>query len=165
MADNDLVTKPGDATRRTVLRGAVVTGAAVPLLAACGGAKDDTSSGATGSTPESSGASEPVPKSDAAPAGGGAVVASTDDVPEGGGFIVEEAEVVITQPKAGTFLGFSSICTHQGCQVAEVADGSINCPCHGSKFSIEDGSVVSGPATEPLAEAPLVVSDKEIILA
>ncbi|MBA3264798.1 MAG: Rieske (2Fe-2S) protein, partial [Nocardioidaceae bacterium] len=46
-----------------------------------------------------------------------------------------------------------------------VADGTINCPCHGSTFSIEDGSVVSGPATEPLAEAPLIVSDKEVILA
>jgi len=146
MSDNDLAKMPAKATRRTVLRGALLTGAVMPVLAACG-AEDDTSSPSGEST------------------AGGEVIASTDDVPEGGGLIVEDSEVVITQPKAGTFLGFTSICTHQGCQVAEVADGSINCNCHGSKFSIQDGSVVSGPATAPLAEAPLVVSDKEIILA
>ena len=146
MADSDLSKPPAEATRRTVLRGALLTGAVMPVLAACG-ADDDTSSPSGEST------------------AGGVVIASTDDVPEGGGLIVEDSEVVITQPKAGTFLGFTSICTHQGCQVAEVAAGSINCPCHGAKFSIEDGSVVSGPATAPLAEAPLIVSDKEIILA
>jgi Rieske Fe-S protein len=34
--------------------------------------------------------------------------------------------------------------------VATVTD-TINCDCHGSKFSITDGSVVNPPATEPLA--------------
>ena len=159
MSDNDLAKMPAKATRRTVLRGALLTGAVMPVLAACG-AEDDTSS----PSGESSSAPDEPTKSGEAPAGG-EVIASTDDIPEGGGLIVEDSEVVITQPKAGTFLGFTSICTHQGCQVAEVADGSIDCNCHGSKFSIQDGSVVSGPATAPLAEAPLVVSDKEIILA
>ena len=33
----------------------------------------------------------------------------------------------------------------QGCPVDNVSDGTINCTCHGSQFSIEDGSVVGGP--------------------
>lgn len=166
MTGSDVVDPSGKATRRSVLRGAVLTGAVFPVLAACG-AEEETSSSAPESatdTSRNSPGGEPT-KSDSAPGGGGEVIASTDDVPEGGGFIVEDAEVVITQPTAGMFKGFTSVCTHQGCQVGEVADGTINCPCHGSKFSIEDGSVVNGPATEPLAEAPIIVSDKEVILA
>ncbi len=165
MADHVQTDTSREATRRSVLRGAVFTGAVIPALAACG-ADEEAPSTSQESTPDTG--NSPAGKStktDKPSAGGGEVIASTDDVPEGGGLIVEDAEVVVTQPKAGTFLGFSSTCTHQGCQVTTVADGTINCPCHGSTFSIEDGSVVSGPATEPLAEAPLIVSDKEVILA
>ena len=58
-------------------------------------------------------------------------------------------QVVVTQPSEGVFTGFSAICTHQGCLVTSVADGVIDCPCHGSAFSISDGAVLSGPAPPP----------------
>jgi len=58
---------------------------------------------------------------------------------------------VVTQPVSGTFKAFSATCTHQGCAVSEVANGTINCPCHGSRFAVADGSVTAGPATTPLA--------------
>ncbi|MFP5282507.1 MAG: Rieske (2Fe-2S) protein, partial [Actinomycetes bacterium] len=74
-------------------------------------------------------------------------------VPVGGGAVLEDADYVVTQPSAGTYKAFSKICTHQGCPVAEVAEGAIRCNCHGSRFSAEDGSVVNGPATAPLKEA------------
>ncbi|MFE2424409.1 Rieske (2Fe-2S) protein [Streptomyces hokutonensis] len=45
---------------------------------------------------------------------------------------------------------FYAKCTHQGCRVSEVSNGTIACPCHGSIFDITDGSVLSGPATTPL---------------
>ena len=45
-----------------------------------------------------------------------------------------------SQPSQGAFNGLSAICTHQGCTVSKVADGTIDCPCHGSKFNL-DGSV------------------------
>ncbi len=89
----------------------------------------------------------------AAPAAAGTSV-PTSDVPVGGGLILTEQKVVITQPTAGTFKAFTAVCTHQGCLVATVADGNISCPCHGSTYSISDGSVTRGPATSPLAPVP-----------
>jgi nitrite reductase/ring-hydroxylating ferredoxin subunit len=40
-------------------------------------------------------------------------------------------------------------CTHLGGPLAEgtVEGDVIHCPWHGSRFSLEDGSVVGGPAT------------------
>ena len=70
--------------------------------------------------------------------------------------------LVITQPKAGTFKAFSAICTHQGCAVSTVENGTINCPCHGSEFAITDGSVVAGPAPKPLPAQAIKVSGGSI---
>jgi Rieske Fe-S protein len=72
---------------------------------------------------------------------------------------------VVTQPSAGKFKAFSATCTHQGCPVAGVDGGTINCTCHGSKFSIEDGSVTKGPATKALVEQDISVEGDSITLA
>ena len=82
----------------------------------------------------------------------------------GSGKIFADAQTVITQPTAGEFKAFTSICTHQQCPVAEVTD-TINCKCHGSKFSITDGSVVNPPAPSPLAAKTVTVSGDEISVA
>jgi Rieske Fe-S protein len=50
------------------------------------------------------------------------------------------------------------------CIVDQVAGGTIDCPCHGSKFSIKDGSVVSGPAPSPLPTASVTVSGGKVML-
>ena len=81
------------------------------------------------------------------------------------GLIFPPEKVVVTQPEAGTIVAFSSICTHQGCEVSTVADGTINCPCHGSKFAIADGSVAGGPAKKPLPPVAVNVTGDVIILA
>ena len=114
----------------------------LPLLAACGG--DDTGTESTGGTTTSAGAT-----ADGGGRGGGGDAggfATTADVPEGGGAIFADQGVVVTQPSAGEFKGFTNICTHRQCPLAAVTD-TINCNCHGSRFSIEDGSPVNGPAT------------------
>ncbi len=145
-------------SRRTVLRGAALAGLAVPVLAACS-SNDSNDAGGSG------GSSTPTTDAPSDGGGGGNVLASTGDVPDGGGLILDDAGVVITQPAAGTFKGFSNICTHNGCPVDNVTDGTINCICHGSKYSIEDGSVVGGPAPAPLPPKEVTVDGTDIVLA
>ena len=143
-----------DLSRRGVLRGTAVGVLAVPVLAACGseGGSGDSGSGDGGSGGGSGG-------------GAGDVLGSTGDVPVDGGAVLPDQQVVLTQPSDGDFKAFTAVCTHQGCIVASVSDGTINCDCHGSKFSIEDGSVVNGPATSPLEEIPITVDGDTITRA
>ncbi len=151
-------------SRRNVLRGAVVAGVTVPFLAACAkSSPDSTATSSGGTSPDTT----PSADGDGGDGGGsgGDAIATTSDVPVGGGLILGDPQVVITQPTAGAFKGFSSICTHQGCPVDNVTDGTINCICHGSMFSIEDGSVVGGPAPSPLPAEKLTITGKNISLA
>lgn len=152
-------------SRRTVTT-LTAAGASLPLLAACGDdgstSTDPTGSGTTSSTPTDS-----TTASEGGTSGGGSTggFASTGDIEVGGGAIFSDEQVVVTQPEEGTFKAFDSTCTHQGCQVASVSDGTINCPCHNSSFSIVDGSVQGGPASSPLAEKAITVDGDAISLA
>ena len=119
-------------------------------------ASDQTGSGQTGSGPSSS----PQPASGQPPS-----LALTSDVPVGGGKILADKKIVITQPRAGSFEAFTAICTHQGCTVSSVSGGTVNCPCHGSKFSIANGSVVTGPAPSALAPVSIKVQGTSIVQA
>ncbi|WP_433370129.1 Rieske (2Fe-2S) protein [Streptosporangium sp. CA-115845] len=87
----------------------------------------------------------------------GPVLAKTSSIPVGGGRIIN-GRWVVTQPVKGTFRAFSAKCTHQGCAVATIRGGTINCPCHGSRFRIADGSVARGPAARPLSRRKIKVS-------
>ncbi|AZQ33774.1 Rieske (2Fe-2S) protein [Streptomyces cyaneochromogenes] len=138
-------------TRRTILIATGGAGAAA-LVAGCGDSGDNGD------------ASTSTPTSTTSPGQGGEELATTDDIPVGGGTIFKDQEVVVTQPEQGEFKAFSAICTHQRCTVSTVADGTINCPCHGSKFNITDGSVANPPATKPLPEKQITVDGNSIRL-
>lgn len=83
---------------------------------------------------------------------------ATSDVPVGGGLILRDDKYVVTQPAAGTFKAFTKTCPHAGCAVSRVTAESIECTCHGSHFSLADGSPMAGPATTGLTEVPVAVS-------
>ncbi|MEU7801117.1 Rieske (2Fe-2S) protein [Micromonospora arborensis] len=164
MSDDQALTGPGTQTRRTLLTGVGAVGAAV-VLAACG--SDDGDGNGNGSAAPTSGGPA-VPSTGDAGGGdrqGAQSLATTADIPVGGGKVLATDGVVITQPTAGQFKGFSPICTHQNCPVTNVDGGTINCTCHGSKFSIEDGSVKAGPATKPLPPKEIKVTGDQISLA
>jgi nitrite reductase/ring-hydroxylating ferredoxin subunit len=77
--------------------------------------------------------------------------------------VFTDAKVVVTQPTAGQFKGFSAICTHQGNPVGSVEGGQIVCPFHNSHFSIADGSPVSGPAQTALPSVSVAVRGSNIV--
>jgi Rieske Fe-S protein len=123
-------------------------------LAGCSGGSASTAS----ATASSSGGA-------AAAGGPGGALTSTGAIPVGGGKIFASERVVVTQPSGGQFRGFSAVCTHMQCIVDQIADRTIDCPCHGSKFSITDGHVVAGPAPSPLPAQSLKIQSGRISLA
>jgi Rieske Fe-S protein len=157
--------RPG-AARRVVLLGAGAVGATA-VLAACGTSTTNTTGSDYSNNPApagSAGAAAGGSTGGTAAAGAaGAALAKAADVPVGGGIIT--ASHVVTQPVAGTYKAFSKVCTHAGCDVSKVDGGVIKCPCHGSTFSIKDGSPTAGPATQPLAETAVKASGGNIVAA
>jgi Rieske Fe-S protein len=141
-------------SRRTVVAGLGAAGLAVALTA-CG--SDDDASGSS---------TEQGADADAGTsAGAGAALAKTSDIPEGGGKVFKDEKVVVSQPTAGEYKAFSTICTHRDCPMIDLKDDVLSCSCHGSQFSIADGSVKKGPATEPLPAKQITVSGDSITLA
>lgn len=62
-------------------------------------------------------------------------------------------------PEKG-LMAVSSVCPHMKCRVAwNGEDTSWDCPCHGSRFSVE-GDIIEGPACEPLAVHVLEDTDR-----
>jgi Rieske Fe-S protein len=154
-------------SRRQLIRDAALTGTVVAagLGAAACSSPSNTGSGSSGSGSGSgSGATSAGGGSGSGGGGSANALAKTSDIPVGGGAIFADQKVVVTQPTAGTFKGFSTTCTHLGCQVDKVANGLIQCPCHGSRYSVVDGSVKAGPAPKPLPPQKITVTGNEITL-
>jgi Rieske Fe-S protein len=144
------------ATRRGVLAGVGLVGVA-GVITACGAGSSSstTAGGPTASTPAGQAASSTAAAN---------ALAATSDIPVGGGTIFTGPKVVVTQPTANEFKAFSAVCTHMGCIVSQVSNGTIDCPCHGSQYSITTGAVVAGPAPMPLPAEQIKVSGGSIFL-
>jgi len=94
----------------------------------------------------------------------GTVLGQASDIPVGGGAIYTAAKVVVTQPSPGQYKAFSAVCTHVGCTMNKVANGTIDCPCHGSEFKITNGAVVTGPAPSPLPRKKIKIVNGQVLL-
>jgi Rieske Fe-S protein len=134
-------------SRRSVIRGLVVTAAAgvagyfVAQNSSVARAKGGGTTGGYSAGPTSSGRR----------------LASLDQIPPQGGVVLAQQQVVLTRDAGGTVHGFSAVCTHQGCTVDSVQNGTIMCPCHGSRFNAQTGAVTEGPATRALPTVPVTV--------
>ena len=135
--------------RRNVLAGTGIIAAGVAVAACSPG----TENGANPDVKES-----PVGAS-------GTVLVAVADVPVGGGVVISDPPIVVTQPTSGQINGFTAICPHAGCLVSTVVDDEIICPCHGSRFSALDGSVIQGPAVQALEVADVNVKGTNVVLA
>ncbi len=153
------------ATRRGVLAGVGLVGLA-SAITACGGGTSSSAPAAGGAaTPGGPESSAPAAAASSAAAGGAAgALATTSQIPVGSGMIFPGKQVVVTQPTANEFKAFSAVCTHMGCIVNQISDGTIDCPCHGSQYSIKTGDVVAGPAPKPLPAKQIKVSGDSIFL-
>lgn len=116
-------------------------GGAAAVLAACSGGSGGESAGGAASA-------------------AGPINVAKSSVPEGSGVI--QGAYVVTQPTAGDFKAFSSKCTHEGCPLSAVNGDAIVCNCHGSQFSVKDGSVLHGPAEKPLPTATVKVDGNDL---
>ena len=138
-------------SRRGVIASAVGVSAVAALSACSPEVSDLTSTPA----PEAPAITEPV------------AVAKTSDIPIGSGkkFDVEGVQILITQPRAGEFRGFSAICTHAGFVITNVANSEIKCDNHGALYSAEDGSVLSGPAPRALGKVTVTVEGDDVLVS
>ena len=156
------------ATRRGLLAGVGLVGLAGAITACgAGGSSSSPAAGMTstaGSDPTI--ATIPSASSKASAAGSAAAdaLASTSEIPVGGGKIFDTQVVVVTQPTAGEYKAFSAVCTHMGCIVNQISMGRIDCPCHGSEYSISDGAVLAGPAPRPLPAKQIKITGDSIFL-
>jgi Rieske Fe-S protein len=179
LGDQRLPHETSATTRRTVLRTAgllALASAGAAALAGCSAEAESGSPSATAPAPATpsetsapaspspaAGATSPKPSASKAKAPSGPSVA-TSKVPVGGGVILEDANFVVTQPSKGKYKAFSKICTHQGCPVSSINNRVILCNCHGSEYSIKDGSVTNPPAPKPLAEAKTTVFEGKVFV-
>ena len=147
--------------RRQVLTGGVA-GVAIAGLAACSG-----STGSSGPTEEA------LPSSMPSSGPASKVVATTADVPVGSVFKFTDPNsgipAYLMQPAAGTFIAYSSKCTHQGCIVEAYPDASgFACGCHGAKYDsvgTPDETTSKNLTATPLAKISLTVTGDQISVA
>ncbi|MCX2183056.1 Rieske (2Fe-2S) protein [Streptomyces sp. SKN60] len=134
----------GQSTRRTVLKGAALAGAAGLGVAAC-------------STDSKLGHAEnPTPTAPVA-------LGAPDEIPVGGAKLYREQRLLVHCPAKGEYKAFSAQCTHAGCVLDKIEDNEGNCPCHGSRFDVTTGKALQGPATVPLPAVPVRVENGRLI--
>jgi glycine/D-amino acid oxidase-like deaminating enzyme/nitrite reductase/ring-hydroxylating ferredoxin subunit len=74
---------------------------------------------------------------------------------QGGVIVRGKDKIAVWRDRDGRAHALSASCTHEGCTVTwNNADCTWDCPCHGSMFAA-DGTVLHGPAVEPLAKVAL----------
>lgn len=134
----------GSPTRRVLLGTTLAVGSVATLAACAGGSK-------TTALPEATGTPTDAGPASALPVGGSASLS------------VSGHNYLFYRPDEATVLAYTSICTHQGCTVG-VTKELFKCPCHGSEYSHDDGSVTQGPAPKPLTRYAAEIKDGKIVL-
>lgn len=72
--------------------------------------------------------------------------------------------VLVLRDADGKLHALSAVCTHLGCLVKWSTERQlVECPCHNASFGL-DGTVLGGPAPEPLPQVTIGVVDGVIRL-
>ena len=125
-------------------------------IAACGPSQD--------SGPSSTGTTDSVTVADASDDDGRVNMGSADELDENGFLYSKQDNIIVVKNEDGSLSALNPKCTHQQCPVEwDGNSGSLTCPCHGSAFAT-DGSVITGPASTPLASYASVTEEGGNIL-
>ena len=136
-------TMPSTLTRRDFVSAAAWSVLSASLVGGCGGGGDGPTG--AGGTPSGSGVT----------VNGGIITIALDAeaalAAANGFLILSQARTIVINTGNNVFRAFTSVCTHEQCDVNGYSGGRIRCPCHGSQYDAR-GRVVVGPATLPLTE-------------
>jgi nitrite reductase/ring-hydroxylating ferredoxin subunit/uncharacterized membrane protein len=79
-----------------------------------------------------------------------AAVPSADVRDEPVATVVGDTPVFLVRER-GALRAMHDRCSHRGCALSEgtIAEDAVECPCHGSRFALDDGRVLRGPASAP----------------
>jgi nitrite reductase/ring-hydroxylating ferredoxin subunit len=80
-------------------------------------------------------------------------------------FTLKEKEILVIN-KDMKFYCLQARCTHAGAPLAEgeFRNGVLQCPWHGSRFNVETGEVIRGPAKKQLPVYLSIVKDNNIFV-
>jgi 3-phenylpropionate/trans-cinnamate dioxygenase ferredoxin subunit len=95
-------------------------------------------------------------------------VAKLDEIPDGGmRQFVAHGEPIGLYRVGNEVFAIHDICTHEQTFLTdgefEIEDMEVECPLHGSRFDVRDGSVRILPATKPVASYPVRL-DGDVVL-
>jgi|SRR5699024_9943575 len=128
--------------RRAVLRGSGIGACALALVACAEREQPDAAEPKSG---------EVLLQLSELEVGSAKVVTTQDDAP-----------VAVVRSGKEEVHAFSGVCTHQGCTI-EAEKKQFECPCHGSQFAFQDGSVQHGPAEQPLPEVEVGIENGAVV--
>jgi naphthalene 1,2-dioxygenase system ferredoxin subunit len=94
-------------------------------------------------------------------------VAAEADLFEGAGIAVtpEGQDIALFKLEDGVY-AINNLCTHGNAKLCDgfVEGDHLECPFHQAQFSLRDGSVACGPATEPVKSWPVKVEGGRVFL-
>ena len=79
---------------------------------------------------------------------------------------VDGRDVIVTRTERGV-RAWNAICPHAHflLEPGRLREGRVlECPMHGACFDVDDGSVLEGPATEPLEPVEVRVEDGAVLV-
>jgi cytochrome b6-f complex iron-sulfur subunit len=138
-------------TRRGFVTAAASSFAALALAACGGGGEGPTGSGGGGGA---SIVDIPMGANLTVSANGQVVtipLASNPSLAAAGGMLFLASARTLVLNTGNEYRAFTSVCTHQGCDVMKRHGERFHCDCHGSEYD-QTGSRVSGPAESPLRQ-------------
>ena len=128
----------------------------LPVAIAACGSNPDSGTSSTGTT-------EPTTTANASVDDGRVNMGKAADLNDNGFLYSKADNIIVVRNEDGSLSALNPKCTHQQCPVEWDAEAAnLSCPCHGSVFAT-DGSVLSAPATTPLASYADVVEEGEDI--